>query len=154
MKDDLAVRVKEATSNLLDGLSLELVDVTIGREKGRTFIRIAVDKYGGVTVDECASASRLIGQVLDRESLISDRYVLEVSSPGVNRVLRSPEEFIWSIGKTVKVIMRQPLEGKTSYRGIVRNAGQEYFMLGIGEELMKFDYAAVSKAELDPDLPW
>lgn len=154
VKGDLAARVKEATSDLLEGLSLELVDVHVGQQKGRTFVRVAVDKTGGVDVEDCAGASRLIGQVIDREGVIEGRYVLEVTSPGVRRVLRRPDEYRWSVGKTVKVSLWQPLEGKTSYRGTVREAGRVSFLLDTGEEHVEIEYEALSNAVLDPELPW
>jgi ribosome maturation factor RimP len=154
VKGDLAAKVKEATSDLLEGLSLELVDVHIGRERGSTLVRIAVDKAGGVDVEDCAGASRLIGQVLDREEVVEGRYLLEVTSPGIRRELQSPEEYRWSVGKTVKIRLREPLKGKTTFRGTVREAGREAIVLDTGEERLEIEYEVVSSAVLDPDLPW
>ncbi len=154
MKGDLVDRVKESTGDLLAGLFLELVDVTITRERGRTCLRISVDKGGGVTLDECAAASNLIGQVLERDEVISGPYVLEVMSPGIDRPLRRPEDFERSVGRRVKVRLRQPFEGRSSYSGIVRDAVEESFVLDMGEEVLELKYANISGARLDPELPW
>jgi ribosome maturation factor RimP len=95
---DLYERVVEATLDLARGLSLEVVDVETARERGRVIVRIAVDRKGGVTLDDCAGASELIGQVLDRENVIEGPYVLEVMSPGLDRPLKRPADFIKSGG--------------------------------------------------------
>jgi ribosome maturation factor RimP len=154
LKGDLAERVKESTGDLLAGLFLELVDISVTRERGRTFVRMSVDKAGGVTLDECASANNLIGQVLDREEVITGPYVLEVMSPGIDRPLRRPEDFERSVGKRVKVKLRQPFEGKISYSGILREAAPESFVLDMGDEVLELKYANISGARLYPELPW
>jgi ribosome maturation factor RimP len=154
LKGDLGDRVKESTSDLLTGLSLELVEVSVTRERGRTCVRISVDKGGGVTLDECAAASDLIGQVLDREEVIGGSYVLEVMSPGVDRPLKRPLDFERSVGKRVRVKLRQPFEGKSSYSGIVRDTAPESFVLDMGEEVLELKYENLSGARLDPELPW
>ena len=154
MKGDLGDLVKEVTGDLLKGLSLELVDVAVIREKGRTLLRIAVDKGGGVTLDDCAQASEMVGQVLERENVIHGPYVLEVMSPGLDRPIRRPEDFSRSIGKRIKVKLLQPLEGKSSFSGILRDAGVESMVLDLGDELLELSYKSVSTARLDPKFPW
>jgi ribosome maturation factor RimP len=154
VKGDLGDLVKEVTGDLLKGLSLELVDVAVIREKGRTLLRIAVDKGGGVTLDDCAQASEMVGQVLERENVIHGPYVLEVMSPGLDRPIRRPEDFSRSIGKRIKVKLLQPLEGKSSFSGILRDAGVESMVLDLGDELLELSYKSVSTARLDPEFPW
>jgi ribosome maturation factor RimP len=154
VKGDVLERVKEATSDLLAGLSLELVDVSVVRERGRTILRISVDKSDGVTLDECTKASGLIGHVIDREGVIQGPYVLEVMSPGVKRPLIKPDHFHRSVGKRVKVKLRQQFEGRNSYSGIIREAGEESFVLDLGDEILELNYVNLSAARLDPELPW
>ena len=154
MKGDIADRVREVTADILAGLSLDLVEVTIGWENGRTVVRLALEREGGVTLDECAQASGLAGQVLDREGVFPGAYVLEVMSPGVKRLLKRPEDFTRSIGKRVKVTLRQPFEGRTDFSGILRSAGEESFGLDMGDELLELKYSSLTAARLDPELPW
>jgi len=151
---DLYDRVVEATGDLMRGLSLEVVDVGITRDRGRTFLRISVDSRGGVTLEDCASASDMIAQVLDREDVVPGPYVLEVMSPGLDRPLKRPADFARSVGKRVKVNLRQPYEGRRSIRGIVRDAGEESVKLDLGAEQMDLKYEAIASARLDPELPW
>jgi ribosome maturation factor RimP len=154
VKGDLGERVRQETADLLAGLSLELVDVQVARERGRTILRIAVDKGGGVTLDDCAEASELIGHVLEREDVMPGPYVLEVMSPGLDRPLKRPEDFRRSVGKRVLVKLQQPFEGRTAYSGILRRAGEDSIELDMGDELIEFKYDGLAAARLDPELPW
>jgi len=151
---DLYTRVVEATADLARGLSLEVVDVTTAAERGRALVRIAVDKEGGVTLDDCAAASELLGQVLERENVVDGPYVLEVTSPGLDRPLKRPADFVRSVGKRAKVRLRQPYEGSSSLRGIIVDAGEESVRLEMGSEQVELRYEAISSARLDPELPW
>lgn len=154
MEGDLPERVMKVTSNLLAGLSLDLVDVSVTRKSGKTFLRISVDKEGGITLDECAKASELMGQVLEREAVMRGSYVLEVMSPGVNRPLRKWEDFKKSIGKRVKVKLGQPFEGVNSLSGILRDADDQSFVLDMGDEIVELKYEKSTSVRLDSELPW
>lgn len=151
---DLYDRVVEATADLMRGLSLEVVDVSTARERGRAFLRIAIDRPGGVTLDDCASASELIGQVLEREEVMQGHYVLEVMSPGVRRQLWRRQDYARSRGKRVKVNLSQPFEGRRSLTGILMDAGEDSVRLDLGTEELELSYEAISSARLDPELPW
>ena len=154
MSGDLGERVRKATCDLVRGLGLELVDVSIARDRGRVVLRIAVDKVGGVTLDDCAEASDLMGQVLDREGVMPGQYVLEVMSPGLDRPLKRPEDFTQSVGRRVRVKLRQPFEGQSSFSGILREAGDGSLLLDIGNELLDLKYECLTAARLEPELPW
>lgn len=151
---DLYSKVKKVTQDLMDGLAMELVDAEIVQEGGQLFLRVYIDKNGGVTVDDCARASVLISKVLDREWIMSDSHVLEVMSPGINRRLRRPEEFSKNLGKKVKVSLTAPFEGNRYYSGVLVSAGEDSFTLELGEEHLELKYESLSGARLDPELPW
>jgi ribosome maturation factor RimP len=98
---------------------LELVDALVPVGKGRQ-LRIVLDTPEGdgrVTVDECAAVSREIGHALDATDLIRGRYVLEVSSPGVDRILAREKDFERVVGRRVAVETREPLDGRRNFRG-------------------------------------
>jgi len=151
---DVYDKVVDATRDLVRGLGLEVVDARIDREKGRSFLRISLDKEGGLTLDDCAAASELLGQVLDRESVMKGPYVLEVMSPGIDRPLRRRADFAGSVGKRIKVNLRQPFEGRVTFRGILLEAADESVRLDLGTEQIDLSYEAISSARLDPELPW
>ncbi len=88
---------------ILDDLGFELVDLDCLREGSDLFLRLFVDKPGGVNLDDCASVSREVGALLEVEDTIKDAYRLEVSSPGMDRILKRPADFERFVGERVKV---------------------------------------------------
>ena len=151
---DFYGKVKKATRDLLDGLALELVDAEIAREGGQIFLRIYIERDGGVTLDDCAKANGLIGNVLEREAIIGDSYVLEVMSPGIYRRLKRPEEFEMNLGKMVRVRLKMPFEGIRDFSGVLVGAGEDSLTLELGEELLELRYDSLSGVRLEPQLPW
>ena len=151
---DFYGKVKKATRDLMDGLALELVDAEIAREGGQLFLRIYIERDGGVTLDDCAKANGLIGNVLEREAIIADSYVLEVMSPGIYRRLKRPEEFEMNLGKMVRVRLKMPFEGIRDFSGVLVGAGEDSLTLELGEELLELRYDSLSGVRLEPQLPW
>ncbi len=94
---------------VLDELGFELVDVEYLGAGGRRVLRIYMDRPGGVNLDDCARVSREISVLIDVKDLVPESYVLEVSSPGLNRRLKKEKDFVWAMGKKVKVRMKDPL---------------------------------------------
>lgn len=154
MKGDLSDRVREVTRDLVRGLGLELVGVEVSRLKGRTFLRVTIDKEEGVTVDECASTSRMLVQVVDREGLMDGDYMIEVQSPGLDRPLKTTDDFLRSMGKRVKVKLAQPFEGESILTGFIRGAGGDSFTIESADELLELRYESVKGVRLHPELPW
>ena len=99
---------------------LELVDVQYRTEGGRVVLRLLIDRpSGGVTIDELARVSREVGHLLDAHEAVPGRYNLECSSPGLNRPLIKPEHFRRATGQRVYVRMRNPVEGRRQFRGVL-----------------------------------
>lgn len=146
--------MQEATRDIIRGLGFEPVDVEISRVRGQLFVRLLIGRDAGVSLEDCAAVSNLVGKVLEREEVLEVPYVLEVMSPGLDRPLKRPEDFSASTGKRVKVKLRQPFEGRRSYSGILMDAGEDSFTLELGPELMELRYEAVLTVRLDPELPW
>ena len=115
-------RVREAIGSLLDEQGLELVDV----EHSGAILRITVDRAegGGIDLDTVARASEIVSAALDRADPIPSRYTLEVSSPGIERPLRTPAHFHRSVGGTVAVKTRPGTEGDRRLEGILEVAGE------------------------------
>ncbi|MBN2169019.1 MAG: ribosome maturation factor RimP, partial [Actinobacteria bacterium] len=151
---DLYEKVKEAAESLVGGLSMEAVDVEVTRLGGRLFLRVLIDKNGGVTVDDCATANNLLGEIIDRDELVDGAYVLEVMSPGLDRPLKKPPDFIRSIGKRVKCRLKDHARCGDSITGVIEEADDKHITIRAGEELLDFDYDDLSAARLNPELPW
>ena len=102
---------------LLTEYGMELVDVEFQFERGKWILRIFIDKRGGITIDDCASISRELGDLIEAENIIDLTYVIEVSSPGLNRPLKKEDDFIHSVGKTVQLRMSRPVKGRRNFSG-------------------------------------
>lgn len=113
--------VEDLAGPIAESEGLVLVDVEFVREGGRRFLRVYVDKPGGVTLDDCGTFSRVLGSRLDQEDPIPESYYLEVASPGLDRPIRKDREFELFKGRRVAVRTFAPPEGavpgQRSFRG-------------------------------------
>lgn len=111
----------EKTTALIDevvrGEGFDLVEVELKGSPGRRVLRIFIDRAGGINHDDCARISHLVGPLLEVEEAVAGSYTLEVSSPGLNRRLRTPEEFRRFAGRLVKISTREAVEGSRHFRG-------------------------------------
>jgi ribosome maturation factor RimP len=142
-------RLEEAIQPILRDHGLELVDLE-WRDGPRGVLKLAVDKPGGVAVGDCERVSREIGDVLDALGLIGSGYDLEVSSPGLDRRLRSDREFRWAIGKRVRCWQ----SGGAETHGRLREVSGEQLVLEHEGQRIEVPRATVTKARLDAELPW
>ena len=97
---------------------IELVDVEYVRERD-WYLRVFIDKAGGIEIDDCQALSERLEKILDEKNLISDSYILEVSSPGLDRQLKKPRDFVREQGKTVDVTLYAPEDGKKEFTGVL-----------------------------------
>lgn len=117
----IANEVTLVAEPLLHEFGMEIVDAEFLFESGRWTLRVFIDKDGGVTVDDCASVSRELGDLIEVKNIIDCRYVLEISSPGLNRPLRKESDFMRSIGKMVKLKMSRPINKRRNFIGRLTN---------------------------------
>ena len=129
LPNNIAASTEKIAQQLIDQLpGFELVDVEFVRERD-WYLRVYIDKEGGIDLDDCQMFSEKLGAILDRESFITDKYVLEVSSPGLDRVLKKPRDFIRERGKTVDVTFYAPVDGKKSVTGVLEGADEQFLKL-------------------------
>lgn len=117
LPEEAIPKIKAMAEALLQEEKMELVDMELLREGRGWVLRLFIDKVGGITLDDCASVSRQLGDQLEVEDLIPFRYTLEVSSPGLDRPLKKDQDFLRHIGKQVQVITRSPWEGRSFFKG-------------------------------------
>jgi len=98
-------------------MGLEIVDVELAGDTRRPVLRVLVERDGGTGIEDCARLSEALSRELDLYDLPIERYTLEVASPGLDRALRKPEEFVRFAGRTVAVTARAPLDGQRRFRG-------------------------------------
>ncbi|MDD5657957.1 MAG: ribosome maturation factor RimP, partial [Elusimicrobia bacterium] len=109
--------IEKLVEPLLAQEEAELVDLQSLRESGRLILRFFLDKPGGITLDDCEHLSNRIGALLDEADAVAGSYVLEVSSPGLDRVLKKEKDFLRFAGKAVKVRLRAAREGRRNFKG-------------------------------------
>lgn len=108
-------RVRLLAEPIADDLGVELFDV----ERAGGTLRVSLDRDGGVDLDLIAEATRRLSRALDEHDPVPGRYTLEVSSPGLERSLRTPAHWRWAVGRDVKVKLRPDVEGERRLRGTV-----------------------------------
>ena len=130
----------------VNGLGYELVEC----ERSGSLLRVFVDKTGGVSIDDCARISAHLSQVLAVEGVKYDR--LEVSSPGLNRVLRKEQDFTRFAGEKARVKLRVPLEGQRNFTGVLRAVNNGKLELEVDGKSVVFDLTNLEKARLVPNI--
>jgi ribosome maturation factor RimP len=148
--DERDNRIEEIIQPVLGDYGLQLVDLEWRPHRPRGVLRIFVDKPAGVGIADCERASREIGDVLDVSGLIDGAYDLEVSSPGLDRQLRTDREYRWAIGKAVRCW----LAGGAEVRGRLTDVGGERLTLDQNGGRVEVPRAEITKARLDAQVPW
>ncbi|HCA57502.1 MAG TPA: ribosome maturation factor RimP [Blastocatellia bacterium] len=146
-------KISEIASGVCSRLGFEFVHSELAGTKRNATVRVFIDKDGGLTIDDCADASRAIEAELDALDLIPDAYVLEVSSPGLERELYTIGDFRKFAGKAARLKLKSEINGAKSLKGtIISVAGDEIVFADnrLGE--VKLGYDQVQKANLVFDI--
>lgn len=112
-------KTEELIQPLVDEKGFELVDVEFVKEGSEWYLRVYIDKDGGISVNDCEEISRAFNEILDREDYISEQYIFEVSSPGLTRPLKKEKDYKRSIGKLVDVKLYKPVDKAKEYTGVL-----------------------------------
>ena len=132
----------------LEEMGFELIDVDYLSSQRRWILRIYIDKEGGVTIDDCAQVSRELGDLIDVKDMIPHEYVLEVSSPGLNRPLTKEKHLIDALGKKIRVKMAKPMEGRRNFAGRLSDFRDETLYVEIDRGMVALPWSEVEKANL------
>ncbi len=152
-KQPFAGRVNEAALEVAAKCGVEFVHAEILGAKRDSVVRIYIDKEGGVTIDDCTRYSSAIEEIFDAEDLIPWAYVLEVSSPGIERELYSLSDFVKFIGELAKVKVSAEINGQKNFVGVI--SGVEDDLIDFEDRTcgtVKIPYGTVVKANLKIDL--
>lgn len=112
-------KTEQLIQPLIDANHFELVDVEFVKEGSDWYLRVYIDKEGGITVDDCELISRAFNEILDREDYISEQYIFEVSSPGLMRPLKKEKDFARSIGKLIDIKLFKPEDKRKEFTGVL-----------------------------------
>ncbi len=142
-KQQIEDAVEAIVQDLLAGQDvIELVDVEYVKEHD-WYLRVYIDKPGGIDIEDCQDLSEKLEAELDKRNVIADSYILEVSSPGIDRVLRKPRDFVREQGKAVDITLFAPRDGKKSLTGVLTGFDGENLELDGTEKLPLKDAAQV-----------
>ena len=115
---------EEKTEALLQPIierhAFELVDVEYVKEGSQWYLRVYIDKPGGITIDDCEVVSREFSEILDAQDYIEDSYIFEVSSPGLGRPLKKEKDFQRNLGKEVEIRTYRMVDKQKEFRGILK----------------------------------
>lgn len=136
---------------LLSGKNMELVDLEFRKEGVGKVLRLFIDKPEGVTVEDCAVVSRELSTLLDVNEVISERYVLEVSSPGLRRPLKKVEDFKKYEGKLVLIKTNELIENRKVFKGYLKDTNDEGIQVDIDGSLHSLSFHQIKKANLEID---
>ena len=146
--------VSDMVSPFLDENGMELYNIEFVKEGKDWFLRVYIDKKEGqeeeyVSTDDCEAVSRFLSSELDSADPIEQNYYLEVSSPGLDRVLLREKDFIRFTGRTVDVSLYKAFEGKKTYRGILTGFTEDEIIIRDEEEKeLRFDKSQVANTRL------
>lgn len=137
-------RVTELAAPVADALGLELLEVKYVKEGPRWFLRLIIDKRGGVSLDDCEALSRAIDPLLDENLDIKQAYYLEVQSPGLDRPLKTLADFKRYQGQEVEVRFYKARDGVKTVEGFIEAADEENLSLKIGETSQAFPLSEIA----------
>lgn len=146
---EIEQRCEALVQPILDAHEFELWDVEYVKEGANYYLRVYVDKPGGITIDDCVTISRALEAKLDAEDFIEEAYILEVSSPGLGRPLKRERDFARSLGSSVEVKLYKPINQQKEFTGILKSYTDDMVVLESEEtelELKRSDIALIRLA--------
>jgi len=144
---ETAQRLEGIISPLLQDHGMVLVELRYMRTSRGMLLRLLVDrKEGGIKLQDCARLNQIIGNMLDEQDMIEERYTLEVSSPGMDRDLVVKEDFSRCVNRQVRVFLREPLSEKTEIEGRIDRVVGESVHIDRGAEVIEIPLSKITKA--------
>ncbi|MBS1114309.1 MAG: ribosome maturation protein RimP [Nitrospirae bacterium] len=150
--EDMKKKIQELADSIAGQFAVDIVDVELSGSSRKPLIRIFIDKENGVTLDDCGKFSRALSALLDVEDPIPTSYVLEVSSPGLDRPLKVMRDFERSIGKLVRIVARTKIDEQYVFTGRLTRVEGEHIILSFDDKEMEIPFDQISRARLEIEL--
>ena len=149
---DIVKKVEELMLPICQVTGTCLVDVEYEEENGTWYLRIFVDTEAGLTMEDCVAVTELIGEKLDEEDFIDDEYMMEVSSPGAERPLKTAEEMLEAVGYHVNVTVKEEIDEVSEFQGDLISFEPPILILEClfktRRKKIEIDYSNIKKARL------
>ena len=153
MKLSIIERIQEIAARAAEESNLELVHAQVAGTSNKFVITVFIDKPDGVTHEDCTKVSRKLDEILDAEDFIPSTYLLEVSSPGLERELYSRKDFEKFVGSLAKVKTATLINGQKNFRGRINSVENDEIVFDDKTSgTIRFPYSAVAKANIEIDL--
>jgi len=144
-------KIEAAANPIIKNLGYELVDLEFGSEQGRYVLRLYIDKLGGkVAIDDCELISRAVEDAIEAEKIMDVSYSLEVSSPGLDRLLKKEADFEKFVGSEISVRTREPIDNRSNYKGTLEAVGDGSISMMIDNMRFQIPIGLILKARLVP----
>lgn len=143
-------KLTELLEPVVESLGYELLLVEYVPQGKRALLRLYIDLPGGITVDDCALVSREVSAILDVEDPVPGEYMLEVSSPGLDRPLTKPEHFMAVKGEKVRLRTNEPVLGRQKFTGVLLDADERHLAVEVDNEVYDLAMSQIEKANLVP----
>lgn len=144
----IADELRRALTGYLEGNGLDLVEIICRYEGWGLFLRILVDwPEGGITIGDCSNLNKEISVMLDEKNILEQSYILEVSSPGLDRPLKTKKDFLHCKNKTVKIFLNEAINGKLEWDGAIDSVDEESLYIKTADKLLRIPLLKINKAK-------
>jgi len=145
-------QLTELLGPVVTRLGYELWELEYVTRAGGALLRLYIDSPDGISVDDCERVSRAVSEELDATDPIQNEYTLEVSSPGLDRVLRKPEHFARFAGERVKLEMTEAINGRKRFAGQLTDVSENEIALDVDGATVRLPIAGIHKARVAPQV--
>lgn len=140
-------QIKQILQPILEAHNTELIEISLGKARYKPVLQILVDKKGGITLEECSQINRQLSDILDKEDVIKESYILEVSSPGIDRPLKVKRDFEKAAGEVINVYTKAPVNGKGFFQAILYSVDEKFISLKTKDgDIIKISYENIHLA--------
>ena len=152
--EEIINRINELLQPVLWAEGVEVVETVLYRpRRGRSVLRLFLDHpRGGITLEEISRISRVVSELLDVHDLIPESYTLEVSSPGLTRELKKPEDYRRYAGRLVRITTRSPVAGRQVHQGVLQGLEEGMVSLLAGSDTTSIPLTDIARARLELDV--
>ena len=147
MKTDLLETIRLMIEPIANKLELDLVDLNLNRRGKAIVVDVIADKpLGGITMDECTLLNRELSEELEGQDIISEEYIVEVSSPGLDRPLKTQKDFNRVMNRDIRFHLTEMVDGKLEYQGKLKEIIEDSVILETPKQTVEISYSQIQKA--------
>ena len=144
---EIEKKTEELVTKTINNLGYDIYDIEYTKEGKDYFLRIYIDSKNGINLDDCEKVSNEVTKLLDEKDYIKDKYFLEISSPGIEKILRKEKHFKDNINKEVQIKLFKPINDIKGYKGVLKNFDDNYITILINNKEIKINRNNISQVK-------